>query len=76
MAFNHGMMVDLYTAYMLMLVSMTLTLMQGHSGSAEGKKFNFRIISTSKQIISVKLATTVGHFLHDLHCDFENIYMA
>ena len=33
--FKLGMTVDLYMAYMLMLVSMTLTLIQGHSGSAE-----------------------------------------
>ena len=35
MAFKLGMMVDLCMAYMLMLVSVTLRLMQGHSGSAE-----------------------------------------
>ena len=38
---------------MFMLVLMNLTLMQGHSGSA------------TKQTISIKLATTVGHFLRD-----------
>ena len=31
------MTVDLYVAYMLMLILMTLTLMQGHSGSAKEK---------------------------------------
>ena len=36
--FNLGMTVNLYMAYMLMLVSMTLTLMQGHSGSAKANK--------------------------------------
>ena len=46
---------------MLMLVSMTLTLMQGHSGSAK-IKIQCWIISTSKQSTSIKLATTVGHF--------------
>ena len=37
MAFKLGMTVDLYMAYMLMLISMNLTLMQGHSGSAKAK---------------------------------------
>ena len=32
------------------------------------------IISTTKQAISIKLATTVGHFLRDI--DFENVDMA
>ena len=31
-------------------------------------------ISTTKQATSIKLAATVGHFLHDL--DFENVHMA
>ena len=34
MAHKRGMTIDLYMAYMLMLLLMTLTLMQGHSGSA------------------------------------------
>ena len=40
MAFKLGMAVDLcmaYIIYMLMLTSMTLTLMQGHSGLTDGK---------------------------------------
>ena len=40
---------------------------------ARGKNWHW-IILTTKQVISIKLATMVGHFLHDL--DFENIYMA
>ena len=32
--------------------------------------------SASKQAISIKLATTVGHFLRDLDLDFANVYMA
>ena len=51
---------------MLMLVSMTLTLMQGHSGSAKAK--------IQQKVISIKLVTMVGHFLRDL--DFANVYMA
>ena len=44
-----------------MLVSMTLTLTQGHSGLEEGK-CQHRIISTSKQAISIELSSaTVGH---------------
>ena len=40
MAFKFGTMVDLYMAYyiyMLMLILMTLTFMQGHGGSGEEK---------------------------------------
>ena len=59
-------------ACMLMLVSMGLTLMQGHSGSATAKHQRC-IISTTKQAISIKLTTTVGHFSSDF--DFENVYM-
>ena len=35
MAFKRGMTLDLCIAYVLMLVSMTLTLIQGQSGLAE-----------------------------------------
>ena len=53
--------------YILMLILMTLTLMQGHSGSAKAQAKHQRgIISTSKQAISIKLAATVGQFLRDL----------
>ena len=55
------MAVDLCMAYMFMLVSMTLTLMQGHSGLAKAKTQRW-IISTSKQAIRIKLARTVSHF--------------
>ena len=55
---------------------MTLTLIQGHSGSPESKHMQRWIISITNQIINIKLATTVGTFLYDLDCDFENIYMA
>ena len=36
------------------------------------------ISSTSKQaiILSIDLDMTVSHHLHDLDCDFKNIYMA
>ena len=50
------------------LISMNLTLMQGHSGSQRRKS---RIISTTKQVTRIKLATTVGHFVRDL--DFSNV---
>ena len=36
MAFKLDVAVDLFMAYMLMLVPITLNLMQGHSGSGEG----------------------------------------
>ena len=58
---------------MLKLVSMTLTLMQGHSGSPEAK-IQCWIISTTKPATRIKLAPTVGHCLRDL--DFANVYMA
>ena len=60
---------------------MTLTLIQGHNGSAaEGKKQR-RIISTSKQvIISMKLAEYDGRrdifVLHDLDCYFQNVFIS
>ena len=55
-----------------MLVQMTLTLMQGHSGSAKAKTQRC-MLSATKQL-SIKLATTVGHFLLDL--DLANVNMA
>ena len=64
------MTVDLWMPYILMLVSMTLTLMQGHSGSAEAKNQRC-MLSATKQTISIKLATMVGHFLREL--DFANM---
>ena len=39
---------------------MTLTLVQGHSDSAE-EHFQLWIISTTKQAIKSKVAATVGH---------------
>ena len=63
------MTVDLCMAYMLMLVSMSLTLMQGHSGSTKPKNQCW-IILTTKQAVSIKLPT----FFMWKH--FENIYMA
>ena len=74
-AFNLGMTVDLWMPYMLRLVLMTLTLMQGHSWSAKAKNQCCMHLAT-KQVISIKLATTVGHFLHDLDHDFTIVYMA
>ena len=43
-----------------MVVLMTLTLMQGHSGSAK-ENIQLWIISTTKQAIKIKLAAKVGH---------------
>ena len=61
MAFKLGMMVDLCMTYMLILVLMTLTLMQGHSWSPKAKNQR-KIFSTTKQATSIKLATSVSHF--------------
>ena len=60
---------------MLVLVLKTFTLMQGHSGLAKLKNQRC-MLSITKQAISIKLATTVGHCLHDLDLDFVNVYMA
>ena len=46
---------------MLILVSMTLTLMHGRGGSTKAKHRRW-IFATTKQAISVKLATMVDHF--------------
>ena len=45
MAFTLGMTVDLGIAYMLMIVPMTLTLMQGRSGSAKANNQRCRQLS-------------------------------
>ena len=49
MAFKLGMKVDLCMGYILMVMSMTLTLIQGHSGSAEGKIQLWIISQNQKQ---------------------------
>ena len=54
-----------------MSISMTLTLIQGHSESVKENK-KCQIISRTLQVISI-IATTVGQFLHDL--DNENNYV-
>ena len=66
MPFKLGMEVYLWMAYLFftcscMLVSMTLIFIEGHNGSAEENVQRW-IISTAKQLINIKLATTVGHF--------------
>ena len=67
------MTVGLWMPNMLTLVLMTVTLMQGHSGSAK-EKIQRCMLSATKQAITIKLATTVGHFLRDLDLDFANVY--
>ena len=52
---------------MLNLVSITLTLIQGHSRLAK-TKIQCGIMSTTKQAPSIKHATRVGHFLRYLDC--------
>ena len=46
----------------------------GSQWVGKGKKISSWISSATKQAISIKLATTVGHFLRDL--DFKNVAMA
>ena len=55
--FKLGMTADLRMPCVLMLVWMTLTLMQGHSGSANAQ-IKSVLLSATKQAISIKLATT------------------
>ena len=43
MAFRLGMAVDLCSAYMLRLVSVTLTLMEGHSGPIKKVKISVEL---------------------------------
>ena len=63
MACTLGMTLDLRIqgVYMLVLVSMNLTLVQGHSRSTKAN-IQCWIISTAKQATSNKVATTVGLF--------------
>ena len=73
MAFKLGVAVDLRMAYVLMLVSTPLIVMQGHSGSTNAKKSALNYLhkqASNKQ----QLATTAGQHLRDL--DFKNVYMA
>ena len=60
----------------IMLVSMTLSLMQDHSGSTEENKSALNYPDNDKHAISITLPATVGYFVHDLDYDFENNYMA
>ena len=56
---------------MIMLILMTLTMIIGHSWSAEENILRW-IILISEQATSIEVDTTVGLFLsHDL--DFDNI---
>ena len=49
-------------------------MMQGHSGSTKAKPNQRCMLSASKPAISIKLATTVGHFLRELDLDFANVF--
>ena len=75
MAFNLGTTVDLCMAYTLMVTSMTLTLTQGHNGSAKTQQNQRWIILPTKHAIGIELAFNGRpFFVRDL--DFENVYMA
>ena len=58
---------------MPMLDSMTLTTMQGHSGSTKANNQRW-IISTTTQAISINTSCNGSQYLRDL--DYENGYMA
>ena len=66
MAFKLGMTVGM--SYLVTLVLLNMTLMQGHSGSANAKQtFNVELSQQLfQQATSNKLATGAGHLLHDL----------
>ena len=68
MAFPLGMAIDMHY-HLLMLVSMTLTLMQGHSGSARARIQCWTIPTTVRQTC-YNQATVLRNL------DFENVYMA
>ena len=56
-----------------MHTSSALTLMRGHSGSEKATNQRW-LISATKQAISIKLDTTVGHFVRDF--DFAKVCIA
>ena len=66
------MMVDLWMQHMLMMIIL-IALMQGPLGR-QRQKTRHCMLSVTKQVISTKLATAVGHILRDL--DLKNVYMA
>ena len=69
------MAVDLWMPYMLILALTTLTLLQGHSGSAKAKHQR-RMLSATKQAISYKLDTVVGHFYVTLTLTSQTFILA
>ena len=56
-----------------MPVSMTLTMIQGHSGSAKANN-QLCMLSATNQVINVKLVTTVSLFWGVRDLDFANVY--
>ena len=72
---HDGRHMDVQCMSMLVWVTLTLNLMQGHSGLAKAKNQRCMLSATKQVWISIKLATTVGHFLRDLNLDFENMYI-
>ena len=63
MASKLGMAVDLCMAYMLIGVSITFNLMQGHTGSAR-YKFSVELFQqqSKQQALNLLQQTVVGHF--------------
>ena len=70
-----GMRVNLWMPYMFILVLMTLTVMQVHSGSAKAKQSALHALGT-QQAISIKTFYNGRPFFRDLDLDFANVYMA
>ena len=66
MTFKPGMTVDLCKGYLLMLISMILTLMHGHIGSASENKIwamDFKLRMTVDFSISMTLTLTLETFV-------------
>ena len=68
------MTVDSWMQHQHPVISMILPLMQGHSRSAKAK-YQRCMLSATKQVISIELATTVRHLLRDRDLDFANVFM-
>ena len=77
MAFKLGMAVDLLEAYLFMLVSMTLTLMQGIVDRQSQKIIIlFKLSRQVSRQQALNFATTVGLFFfrRDLHFTRKRLY--
>ena len=64
---------------MLMLVAMTLTLTQGHSGSAKAKNQRCMRLSLARKLSKQQALNLLQRYaisVRNLDLDFANVYMA